>query len=75
MHSYFVPDTFSSSDVITMMQIDCTVTDTRVLYMKEKDIPAHLKSQPLKNAPKANTSYLKQGTSKVQLKKKKEMLQ
>lgn len=42
------------------MQIDCTVIDTRLLYMKEKDIPPHLKTQS-KNLQKSNTSFPKQG--------------
>lgn len=52
---------YPSSDTITMMQIDCTVIDTRLVYVKEKDIPAHLKSQSLKNVQKINTSYAKPG--------------
>lgn len=57
----FVLDSVSSSDIITMMQIDCTVINTKLLHVKQKDIPAHFKTLPVKNLQKSNTSYLKEG--------------
>lgn len=49
---------FLSPDTITMMQIDCTVTNTRLLQMKKKDIPPRMKTH-LKNSQKSNISYAK----------------
>lgn len=44
-----------------MMQIDCTVINTKLLQVKQKDIPAHFKTLPVKNLQKSNTSYFKEG--------------
>lgn len=61
----FVAGSISSSDIITMMQIDCTVIDTKLLHVRQKDIPAHFKTLPVKNLQKSNTSYLKEGISPI----------
>lgn len=54
--STIINESLSSSDVVTMMQIDCAVTDTRLLRVKEKDIPSYLKANFLKTNQRNDNS-------------------
>ncbi|KFM77125.1 Cyclic AMP-dependent transcription factor ATF-6 alpha, partial [Stegodyphus mimosarum] len=50
----------SSDDHIGMMQIDCEVLDTKLVYIKESVIPAHLRQKQnntSKSKPKSDSDY------------------
>ncbi|XP_046399219.1 cyclic AMP-dependent transcription factor ATF-6 alpha [Ischnura elegans] len=61
--------TVGSADHVTMMQIDCEVTDTQLMTVREGAIPLHLRSKSSSSSSRGNTAPCQNGTSTKGLRK------